>query len=188
MQWLQRIALGRDGRCQLASRAGCDPGRPANFFRQQHLGTLTRLPVPAQHGGQSDRGEREPNKPANQMHARLRRGLGALRLAFVVVSHVRSSNSRLRHCKLGRKKTSPGCRNWRPNFLRPGCRGRSQTARPQKNFGPQRRQGPTRFLRRAPFLDDRVDAFDHQDGDAAEEAKPNIARPSQMSLIKIKRC
>ena len=39
-----------------------------------------------------------------------------------------------------------------------------------------------------PFLDDRVDAFDHQDGDAAEEAKPNIARPSQMSLIKIKRC
>src|SRR2546421_4094910 len=41
---------------------------------------------------------------------------------------------------------------------------------------------------RAPFLDDRVDAFDHEDGDAAEEAKPNIARPSQMSLIKIKRC
>ena len=57
-----------------------------------------------------------------------------------------------------------------------------------KNFEPQRCQGPTRFLRRAPFLDDRVDAFDHQDGDAAEEAKPNIAKPSQMSLIKIKRC
>jgi hypothetical protein len=33
-----------------------------------------------------------------------------------------------------------------------------------------------------------VDAFDRQDGDAAEEAKPNIARPSQMSLIKIKQC
>ena len=29
--------------------------------------------------------------------------------------------------------------------------------------------GPTRFLRRAPFLDDRVDAFGPQDGDAAEE-------------------
>ena len=86
--------------------AGCDPGRPANFFRQQHLGTLTRLPVPAQHGGQSNRGEREPNEPANQMLARLRRGLGALRLAFVGVSHVRCSNSRLRHCKLGRKKTA----------------------------------------------------------------------------------
>src|SRR5262249_36949166 len=40
-----------------------------------------------------------------------------------------------------------------------------------KNIGPQRCQGPTRFLRRAPFLDDRVDAFDRQDGDAAEEAK-----------------
>ena len=101
--------------------AGCDPGRPANFFRQQHLGTLTRLPVPAQHGGQSNRGERDPNEPANQMLARLRRGLGALRLAFVGVSHVRCSNSRLRHCKLGRKKPR-------------GC-------------------------------------FDHQDGDAAEEAK-----------------
>src|SRR5262245_5092734 len=48
-----------------------------------------------------------------------------------------------------------------------------------KNFGPRRCQGPTRFLRRAPFLDDRVDAFDRQDGDAAEQAKPNIARPSQ---------
>jgi len=58
----------------------------------------------------------------------------------------------------------------------------------QKNFGPERCQGPTRLLRRAPFLDDRVDAFDRQDGDAAEEATPNIARPSQMSLIKIKRC
>jgi hypothetical protein len=45
-----------------------------------------RLPVPAQHGDQSDRGEREPNKPANQMHARLRRGLGELRLGFAVVS------------------------------------------------------------------------------------------------------
>ncbi len=38
-----------------------------------------------------------------------------------------------------------------------------------KNFEPQRCQGPTRFLRRAPFLDDRVDAFGPQDGDAAEE-------------------
>ena len=104
-------------------------------------------------------------------------------------------------------------RNWQPSFLRPGCRGRERlrqlvrsmrhiclhpddapkrefitTARPRRNFGPQRRQGPTRFLRRAPFLDDRMDAFDHQDGDAAEEAKTYTARPSQMSLIKIKRC
>jgi len=62
---------------------------PCELFRQNHVGTLTRLPVPAQHGGQSNRGEREPNEPANQMHPRLRRGLGALRLAFVVVGHVR---------------------------------------------------------------------------------------------------
>src|SRR5262249_26558726 len=82
-------------------------GAPSELLRQHHVGTLTRLPVPAQHGGQSKRGEREPNKPANQMRARLRQGLGALRLAFVVVSHVRSSKSRLRHCKPGRKKTSP---------------------------------------------------------------------------------
>src|SRR5262249_30267488 len=65
------------------------------------------LPIPAHHGGQSKHGEREPNEPANQMRARLRQGLGALRLAFVVVSHVRSSKSRLRHCKPGRKKRHP---------------------------------------------------------------------------------
>jgi hypothetical protein len=53
------------------------------------------------------------------------------------------------------------------------------SAAAKKNFGPQRCQGPNRFLRRAPFLDDRVDAFGHQDGDAAEETKPNIARPTQ---------
>ena len=63
----------------------------------------------------------------------------------------------------------------------------SSRQRGRENFGPQRCQGPTRFLRRAPFLDDRVDAFDHQDGDAAEEAKIQYfeAKP-QMSLIKLK--
>jgi hypothetical protein len=110
---------------------------------------LTRLPVPAQHGGQSNRGEREPNEPGNQMRARLRRGLGALRLAFVVVSHVRSSETHL-SCIPTTLESESSSRH----------RGR------KKNFGPQRCQGPTRFLRRAPFLDDRVDAFDHQDGDA----------------------
>jgi hypothetical protein len=34
--------------------------RPCELFRQHHVGTITRLPVPAQHGGQSNRGEREP--------------------------------------------------------------------------------------------------------------------------------
>ena len=39
--------------------------RPANFFRQHHVDTLTRLPVPAQHGGQSNRAEQEgkPQRP-----------------------------------------------------------------------------------------------------------------------------
>src|SRR5215471_6658394 len=73
------------------NRGGMRSWAPCELFRQHHVGTLTRLPVPAQHGGQSNRGEREPNEPANQMHARLRRGLEALRLAFVVVGHVRYS-------------------------------------------------------------------------------------------------
>src|SRR4051812_17589141 len=109
-------------------------------------------------GGQSDRGEREPNKPANQMHARLRRGLGELRLAFAVVSHVCSSKSKLRHCKLGRKNRHPKlAAELRPTGLS-GSRKTSSareidetllsciptTLRPQKNFGPKRCQGPTR--------------------------------------------
>ena len=71
------------------NRGGMRSWAPCELFRQHHVGTLTRLPVPAQHGGQSNRGEREPNEPANQIHARLRGGLGALRLVFVVVGHVR---------------------------------------------------------------------------------------------------
>src|SRR5215472_2811209 len=93
------------------------------------------LPIPSHHGGQSKRGEREPNEPGNQMRARLCQGLGALRLAFVVVRHVRSSKSRLQHCKPGRRKL-PGCRNWRPSFLRPGCRGRSRQRGRKKTLGP----------------------------------------------------
>jgi hypothetical protein len=51
---------------------GWPSGAPSELLRQHHVGTLTRLPVPAQHGGQSKRGEREPNEPGNQMRARLR--------------------------------------------------------------------------------------------------------------------
>src|SRR5262245_42457635 len=102
------------------------------------------------------------------MHARLRRGLGALRLAFVVVSHVRSSKSRLRHCKpkshqlpklvaelppIGlswSRKTSSAREIDETHLSRipPALQSDEfiTTARPQKSFGPQRRQGPTRFL------------------------------------------
>src|SRR5262249_54117349 len=71
------------------NRGGMRSWAPCELFRQHHVGTLTRRPVPAQHGGQSNRGEGEQNDPANQIHARLRRGRGALCLVFVVVGHFR---------------------------------------------------------------------------------------------------
>jgi len=73
----------------------------------------------------------------------------------------RSSKSRLRHCKPGRKK-----------YQAAEIGGRASSDRAvgsiKKLWAPAV-PGPTRFLRRAPFLDDRVDAFGPQDGDAAEE-------------------
>ena len=58
----------------------------------------------------------------------------------------------------------------------------------KKTLGPSGARARLGSSAAAPLLDDRVDAFDHQDGDAAQEAKTYTARPSQMSLIKIKRC
>src|SRR5262249_25287326 len=67
------------------NRDGMRSWAPCELFRQHHVGTLTRLPVPAQHGGQSNPGEREPNEHANQMHAGCGGGLGAWPLAFFFV-------------------------------------------------------------------------------------------------------
>jgi hypothetical protein len=95
------------------------------------------------------------------MRARLRQGLGALRLAFVVVSHVRSSKSSYGIANQGVKSYQAAEIGGRASSDRAiGLDHDSAAAK--KTLGPG--QGPTRFLRRAPFPDDRVDAFDHQDG------------------------
>jgi hypothetical protein len=84
------------------------------------------------------------------MRARLRSGLGALRLAFVVVSHVRSSKSRLDIANQGVKSYQAAETGGRASSDRAVAVDHDSAA--AKKLGPQRCQGPTRFLRRAPFL------------------------------------
>src|SRR5215510_3786731 len=95
--------------------------RPANFSASTRSARSRAYPFPL------SMAVRASTASENQINQLIKCALDCarargVRLAFVVVSHVRSSKSRLRHCKLGRKKL-PGCRNWRPSFLRPGCRG-----------------------------------------------------------------